>query len=107
MECLKEQVHLTKAMDHALAKVIQEIKDLHNHYEEQEQVIKDCDDLITELLDEAEESNDNSDNDVDDEGNNDGNDEINSDGNDGSDDNTDEVPEQEPEEPGLEVEEDP
>jgi hypothetical protein len=90
---LKEQVHLTKAMDHALVEAIQEIEDLHKRYEEQEQVIKDRDDLITELLDEDEDPNDNSDNDSDDEGNDDGNDEGNGDGNDDSDDNIEEVPE--------------
>jgi hypothetical protein len=89
---LKEQVHLTKAMDHALAEAIQEIEDLHNHYEEHEQVIKDCDDLIAELLDKDKDSDDNSDNDSDDEGNNDENDEGNGNGNDGSDANMEEVP---------------
>jgi hypothetical protein len=44
--CLKEQVRLTKAMDHALAEAIQEIEDLHRRYEEQEQVIKGRDNLI-------------------------------------------------------------
>jgi hypothetical protein len=110
---LKEHVCLTKAMDHALPEVIQEIEDLHKRYEESEQVIKDGDDLITKLLDEG--SNDNSDHDFDDEGDDDGNDEGNGDGNDGGDDNIEEVPEepeqepeQEPEhEPILEVEEDP
>jgi hypothetical protein len=97
---LKEQVRLTKA----LVEAIQEIEDLHNSYEEQEQLIKDHDDLIVELLDEVEDSDDNSDNDSDDEGNNEGN----GDGNDGGDDNIEEVPEQEPEqEPILEVAEDP
>jgi hypothetical protein len=96
---LKEQVHLTKAMDHALAEAIQEIEDLHKRYEEQEQVIKDHDDLIAELLDEDEDSDDNSDHDSDDEGNHEGN----GDGNDGGDDNIEEVTEQEP---ILEVEED-
>jgi hypothetical protein len=95
--CLKEQVHLTKAMDHALMEAIQEIEDLPKHYEEQEQVIKDHDDLIAELPDEDEDSDDNSNNNSDDEGNNDGNDEGNGDGNDGGDDNIEEVPEQEPE----------
>jgi hypothetical protein len=71
---LKEQVHLTKAMDHPLAEAIQEIKDLHNRYEEHKQMIKDCDDLIAELLDKDKDSDDNSDNDSDDEGNNDEND---------------------------------
>jgi hypothetical protein len=102
--CLKMQVCLTKAMDHALVEAIQEIKDLHKRYKEQEQVIKDHDDLITELLDEDEDSDDNSD----DEGNNNGNDVGNGDGNDGGDDNIKEVPKQEPEqEPVLEAEEDP
>jgi hypothetical protein len=105
---LKEQVRLTKAMDHALAEAIQEIEDLHKRYEEQWQVIKERDDLIAELLDEDEDSDDNSDNDSDDEGNNDGNNEGNGDGDDGSDGNIEEVPEQEPEhKPILEVEEDP
>jgi hypothetical protein len=95
---LKEQVRLTKAMDHALVEAIQEIEDLHKRYEEQEQVIKDRDDLIAEMLDE--DSDDNFDHDSDDEGN--------GDGNDGGDDNIEEAPEQEPEqEPMLEVEEDP
>jgi hypothetical protein len=93
---LKEQVHLTKAMDHGLVEAIQEIEDLHNCYEEQGQVIKDHDDVITEVLDEDEDSDDNSDNDSDDEGNDDGNDEGNGDGNDGGNDNIEEVPEQEP-----------
>jgi hypothetical protein len=44
--CLKEQVRLTKAMDHALVEAIQEIEDLHRRYEEQEQVIKGRDNLI-------------------------------------------------------------
>jgi hypothetical protein len=106
--CLKEQVRLTKAMDHALAEEIQEIEDLHKHYEEQEQVIKGRDDLIAEQLDEDEDSDGNSDNDSDNEGNDDENDEGNGDGNDGSDANMEDVPEQEPEqEPILEVEEDP
>jgi hypothetical protein len=83
--CLKEQVHLTKAMDHALLEAIQGIEDLHKRYEEQEQMIKDHDDLIAELLDEDEDSDDNSDNDSDDEGNNDGN--GNGDDNDGDDGN--------------------
>jgi hypothetical protein len=30
--CLKEQVHLTKAMDDALMEAIQEIEDLYKHY---------------------------------------------------------------------------
>jgi hypothetical protein len=94
--CLKEQVRLTKAMDHALIEGIQEIEDLHKRYEEQEQVIKDRDDFIAKLLDEDEDSDDNSDNDSDDEGNNDGNNEGNGDGNDGGDDNIEGVPEQEP-----------
>jgi hypothetical protein len=81
---LKEQLRLTKLIDHALAVAKQEIKDLHKHYKEQEQVIKDHDDLIIELLDE----DDNSNSDSDDEGNNDGN----GDGNDDSDDNIEEVP---------------
>jgi uncharacterized coiled-coil DUF342 family protein len=80
-------VRLTKAMYHALVEAIQEIEDLHKRYEEQEQVIKDCDDLIAELLDEAKDSDDNSNNDSDDEGNNDGNGEGNGDGNDGGDEN--------------------
>jgi hypothetical protein len=101
---LKEQVRLTKAMDHALVEAIQEIEDLHKRYEEQEQVIKDRDDLIAELLDEYEDSDDNSDNDSDDEGDNDGNDEGIGDDNNGGDDNIEEVPKQEP---ILEVEEDP
>jgi hypothetical protein len=101
---LKEHVHLTKVMDHALAEAIQEIEDLHKCYEEQEQVIKDRDDLIAELLDEDEGSDDNSDHDSDDEGNRDGNNEGNGDGNDGGDDNIEEVSEHEP---ILEVEEDP
>jgi hypothetical protein len=87
--CLKEQVHLTKAMDLALVEAIQEIEDLHKRYKEQ--VIKNCDDLIIELLAEAEGSDDNSDNDSDDEGNTNGNDEGNGDGNDGGDDNIEEV----------------
>jgi hypothetical protein len=87
--CLKEQVHLTKAMDHALAEAIQEIEDLHKHYEEQELVIKDRDNLIIELLDKDEDSNDNSNNNSDDEGN----DEGSGDGIDGSECNMDEVPE--------------
>jgi hypothetical protein len=91
-------------MDHALAEAIQEIEDLHKCYEEQEQVIKDRDDLIAELLDEDEGSDDNSDHDSDDEGNRDGNNEGNGDGNDGGDDNIEEVSEHEP---ILEVEEDP
>jgi hypothetical protein len=71
-------------------------------------VIKDRDDLIVELLDGDEDSNDKSDNDSDDGGNNDGNDEGNGDGNDGDDDNIEEVPKQEPErEHILEAEEDP
>jgi hypothetical protein len=82
--CLKEQLRLTKLIDHALAVAKQEIEDLHKRYKEQEQVIKDHDDLIIELLDE----DDNSNNDSDDEGNNDGN----GDGNDDSDDNIEEVP---------------
>jgi hypothetical protein len=90
---LKEQVRLTKAMNHALTEAIQEIMDLHKRYEEQEQVIKDRDDLIAEMLDEDEDSDDNSDHDSDDEVN----DEGNGDGNDGGDDNTEEAPEQEPE----------
>jgi hypothetical protein len=105
---LKEQVSLTKAMDHTLAVAIQEIKDLQKRYEELEQAIKDHDDLIAKLLDEAEDSDDNSDNDSDDEANHDGNDERNGDGNYRGDDNIEEVPEHEPEqEPVLEVEEDP
>jgi hypothetical protein len=73
-----------------------------------EQAIKDHDDLIAKLLDEAEDSDDNSDNDSDDEANHDGNDERNGDGNYRGDDNIEEVPEHEPEqEPVLEVEEDP
>jgi hypothetical protein len=107
MGCLKEQVCLTKAMDHALADAIQEIEDLHKSYKEQEEVIKDRDDMIAELLDEDEDLDNNSDNDSYDEGNNDGNDEVNGVGNIGDDDNIEEVPEQEPEqEPILEVEED-
>jgi hypothetical protein len=90
--CLKEQVHLTKAMDHALAEAIQKIEDLHKCYKEQEQVIKDHDDLITELLEEDEDSDDNSDNDFDDEENDDRNDEGNGDGNDGDYANMEEVP---------------
>jgi hypothetical protein len=90
---LKEQVRLTKAMNHALTEAIQEIMDLHKRYEEQEQVIKDRDDLIAEMPDEDEDSDDNSDHDSDDEVN----DEGNGDGNDGGDDNTEEAPEQEPE----------
>jgi hypothetical protein len=102
--CLKEQVHLTKAMDHALADAIQEIKDLQKHYKEQEQVIKDHDDLVTELLVEDEDSDENSDHDYDYEGNHDGNDEGNGDGIDLVYDNIEEVPEQEL---ILEVKEDP
>jgi hypothetical protein len=68
---------LKKAMDHALVEAIPEIEDLHKRYKEQEQVIKDCDDLIAKLLDEDEYLDDNSDNDSNDEGNNDGNDEGN------------------------------
>jgi hypothetical protein len=90
---LKEQVRLTKAMNHALTEAIQEIMDLHKRYEEQEQVIKDRDDLIAEMPDEDEDSDDNSDHDSDDEVN----DEGNGDGNDGGDDNIEEAPEQEPE----------
>jgi hypothetical protein len=90
---LKEQVRLTKAMNHALAEAIQESEDLHKCYEEQEQVIKDHDDLITKLLDK--DSNDNFNHDSYDEGDDDGNDERNGDGNDGGDDNIEEVPEQE------------
>jgi hypothetical protein len=102
--CLKEQVRLTKAMDHALVEAIQEIEDLHKRYEEQEQVIKDRDDLIAELLDEDEDSDDNFDNGPDDEGN----DEGNGNGNNGSDASMEEVSELEPDqEPILEVEQDP
>jgi hypothetical protein len=85
---LEEQVRLTMAMDHALVEAIQEIEDLHKRYEEEEHVIKDCDNLITELLDEDVDSDDNSDNDS-----NDGNDEGNGDGNNGGNDNIEEVPE--------------
>jgi hypothetical protein len=37
-------------MDHALSEAMQEIEELYKHYDEQEQVIKDCDDFIVDLL---------------------------------------------------------
>jgi hypothetical protein len=48
------------AMDHVLTKAMQEIEELHKHYDEQEQVIKDFDDFIAKLLAE-EDSEDDSD----------------------------------------------
>jgi hypothetical protein len=49
---LEEHVCLTMATDHALSEAMHEIEELHMHYDEQEQVIKDHDDFIGELLDE-------------------------------------------------------
>jgi hypothetical protein len=57
---LGEEVRLTMAMDHALTKAMHEIEELHRHYDEQERVIKDHDDLIVELMAE-EDSEDDSD----------------------------------------------
>jgi uncharacterized coiled-coil protein SlyX len=38
------------ALDRALTEAMQEIEELHRLYDEQEQVIKDCDDFIAEML---------------------------------------------------------
>jgi uncharacterized coiled-coil protein SlyX len=43
-------VRLTMALDRALTEAMQEIEELHRLYDEQEQVIKDCDDFIAEIL---------------------------------------------------------
>jgi hypothetical protein len=49
---------LTTATDHALTEAIREIEELHRHYDEQEQVIKDRYDLIAELLVEVDSEDD-------------------------------------------------
>jgi hypothetical protein len=41
---------LTMDMDHALLEAMHQIEGLHKCYDEQEQVIKDCDNFIAELL---------------------------------------------------------
>jgi hypothetical protein len=58
------------AMDHALSEVMQEIEELHKHYDEQEQVIMDNDDFIVEML--AKINNEDSDSDPDYDGDDDG-----------------------------------
>jgi hypothetical protein len=46
------------AMDHALIEAMHEIEELHRCYDEQEQVTKDCDDFIAELLAEVDSEGD-------------------------------------------------
>jgi hypothetical protein len=55
---LGKQVKLTMAMDHVLTEATWEIEELHMRYDEQEQVIKDRDDLIAELLAEVDSEHD-------------------------------------------------
>jgi hypothetical protein len=70
---LGEQAQLTMAMNHALTVAMHEIEELHRHYDEQERVIKDRDDLIGELLAEEDSEDDSgSDSNPDYEGGNDG-----------------------------------
>jgi hypothetical protein len=51
-------VRLTMALDRALTEAMQEIEELHRLYDEQEQVIKDCDDFIAEMLIEVDNKDD-------------------------------------------------
>jgi hypothetical protein len=51
-------VWLTMAMDHVQTEAMHEIEELHRCYDEQEQVIKDHDDLIAELLAEVDSKDD-------------------------------------------------
>jgi hypothetical protein len=45
-------------MDCALTEAMHEIEEVHRRYDEQEQVIKDCDDFIAELLPEVDSEDD-------------------------------------------------
>jgi hypothetical protein len=51
-------VRLTMVMDHALLEAMHQIEELHKCYDEQRQVIKDCDNFIAELLAEMDNEDD-------------------------------------------------